>query len=827
MRVLDAALAPIRFINRHQWLTSAIILAGAVATLVLWTLLLPLPEAHGAYSIQKSLRFNDDDSAYLNGTPGSASNRKTWTWSSWVKRGAISRNNALFGAASGSSDRLVITFGQSNSDQLRVFQGVTFDVYTNAVFRDPTAWYHLVIAFDSTQSTASDRIKLYVNGAQITSFASATWPSQNTDYSVNNNIPHYFGRWADSASDYHDGYLSDAYFIDGQALTPSSFGETDATTGSWKAKSYSGTYGTNGFHLDFADSSALGNDISGNNNDWTSNNLDATDQVRDTPTNNYATWNSVGTPTNNTLAQGNLRQTAGLAASEATVWLPSSGKWYAEMVLESSVPAAQWIELGIAGNNWTKSTLIGNTSDSWSLELETSNNYIRNNSSANAAGLGGGAANDVLQIAFDADAGELWLGKNNTWYNSGNPSTATNPTGTSITFPVRVVSKANSAASPTSIVNFGQSASPTSTATVLPYRSDAGGYFQYAPPTGFKALSTANLPAPAIAKPSLYFDAKTYTGNGSTQSITGLNFQPALTWLKDRTSANSHGLFDAVRGATQWLASNSTAAEATDADTLTAFNADGFSLGADAKFNTNNNNYISWNWKESATSGFDIVTYTGNGVSGRTVPHSLGVTPAMIIYRARNSGVAEYWQVWHKSLTDGTYAVYLNLTNGQGVGNFLAGPTASVSSQLNTSTGVNGNGTEYVAYFFAEVPGFSKFGSYTGNGSTDGPFVYTGFKPRYLMVKRTDTTTQWMIWDSARSPFNVVGTRLYANLSNADDTGFADIDFLANGFKLRGAHADDNASGGTYIYAAFAESPFKYATAGATGPANYFIAWEI
>lgn len=189
-------------------------------------------------------------------------------------------------------------------------------------------------------------------------------------------------------------------------------------------------------------------------------------------------------------------------------------------------------------------------------------------------------------------------------------------------------------------INFGQGGT-----TTLTYSTAAGGAFYCTPPTGFKALSTSNLPEPTIPKPSNYFDAKTYTGSGSTQSITDLNFQPSLVWLKDRTSANSHGLFDAVRGATQWLASNSTAAEATDADTLTAFNADGFSLGADVKFNTSGNSYISWNWKESATAGFDIVTYTGNQTAGATVAHNLGVKPSMIIVKAR--GTVTSWPVYH------------------------------------------------------------------------------------------------------------------------------------------------------------------------------------
>lgn len=302
-RALRSVLTLFRFLLRHQWLTSALILASAITTLVLWALLLPLPEAHGAYAIQKSLRFNDDDS-----------------------------DNNL-----SSGNYTAIRFTSGNA--LEVFSyasGYQIQLVTSPVFRDPSAWMHVAVAVDSTQGTASDRVKLYINGQRITSFGTETYPSQNASFYVSNSgAVHRIGAYNNTSTgnaSFFDGYMSDVYFIDGQALDPSYFGETDATTGTWKAKAYSGTYGTNGFHLDFADSSALGNDVSGNNNDWTANNLDATDQVRDTPTNNYATMSSINTASGFGLRDGGLRfnTTSNNQASLSSTAIASGTKVYFE-----------------------------------------------------------------------------------------------------------------------------------------------------------------------------------------------------------------------------------------------------------------------------------------------------------------------------------------------------------------------------------------------------------------------------------------------------------------------------------------------------------------
>ncbi|HSG51135.1 MAG TPA: hypothetical protein VLA40_03430, partial [Rheinheimera sp.] len=362
-------------------------------------------------------------------------------------------------------------------------------------------------------------------------------------------------------------------------------------------------------------------------------------------------------------------------------------------------------------------------------------------------------------------------------------------------------------------------------------------------PSGFKALCTQNLPTPTIGATSTtqanhYFDINLSAATGATRTVSGFNFQPDMVWSKNRTySTNGRwGQIDSVRGVNKTLCSNLTDAEVTSqSDLLTAFNSDGFSLGADANaygWNYNqggNSQYAYWAWKANGagssntagtitstvsantTSGFSIVTYTGTG-SNATVGHGIGTAPQMVIIKQRN-GIATYWCVYHTSLASG-FAVYLNATfaAGSDPGTFNStAPTSTVFS-IGTSTATNTNGNTYVAYCFAPVAGYSAFGSYTGNGSTDGPFVYLGFRPRYIMQKRTDSTGTWELYDTARDTYNVMSADLAANLSDAE-TSVARFDSLSNGFKIRTTGAATNASGGTYIYACFAENPFKYSLA--------------
>jgi hypothetical protein len=335
-----------------------------------------------------------------------------------------------------------------------------------------------------------------------------------------------------------------------------------------------------------------------------------------------------------------------------------------------------------------------------------------------------------------------------------------------------------------------------------------------------------------INKPSLYFNTVLYTGNGSTQSITGVNFKPDFVWTKNRTNANSHQLFDAVRGVQKALYSNGTDVEETNANFLTAFNSDGFSVGSGAGINGNTTNVASWNWlaanstttntsgtitstvSANTTSGFSICTYSGSNSTG-SFGHGLGVAPKMVAIKQRN-GTGEWVVAFN--ISSWTWSTdwlsfdnnFAKKTDG-GTTLFTSAPTSTVVN-IGGGSYTSTSGKDLVAYCFAEIKGFSKFGSYTGNGSTDGTFVYTGFKPAYVMVKVISTADDWNVIDNKRDPYNE-GSELvlYPNLSSAD-TAATRFDMVSNGFKMRTTNVSCNSAGATYVYAAFAENPFVSAT---------------
>ena len=343
-----------------------------------------------------------------------------------------------------------------------------------------------------------------------------------------------------------------------------------------------------------------------------------------------------------------------------------------------------------------------------------------------------------------------------------------------------------------------------------------------------------------IDKPSDYFNTKLYTGNGSSgHAITGVGFQPDLVWIKPRDQAYNHRLFDVVRGAGKKISSDTNSAEATDTNEQTSFNSDGFTIGSDAGTNANTKTYASWNWKAgtsvsgdttgsgtlktytgsvNTTSGFSIIKYTGNGTAGHTIPHHLGVAPSAIFVKKLNE--LGDWSNYHSVLGNAGY-MRLNNTNAFATASTYWNNTSPTSSVFTTGTtgNINGSGSTYIAICFADVQGYSKIGSYIGNGNADGTFVYTGFKPAFILRKRTDTTGAWLIQDNKRDGINRAVANslptdqnvLRANDSSAEEFN-NELDILSNGFKLRATDAFGNASGGTYIFAAFASNPFVTST---------------
>jgi hypothetical protein len=324
------------------------------------------------------------------------------------------------------------------------------------------------------------------------------------------------------------------------------------------------------------------------------------------------------------------------------------------------------------------------------------------------------------------------------------------------------------------------------------------------------ALNTQNLPEPSIKKPSIYFDATTYTGNGATPQniVNASGFQPDLVWTKSRSNAVDHFLADSVRGANNILRSNLADAEVVGTGGIAAFNSNGFSVNGNQ--NTNTYTYVGWQWKESATPGFDIVTYTGTG-SNQTISHSLGVTPAMYITKRRNA--TNSWIVYHQSLgnnilvLESTSAVIANSA-------FFSSYPNSSSFYPATDATVNASGGTYATYLWSEVAGFSKFGSYTGNGSTDGPFLHCGFRPAFVIFKSSSSGYDWFMFDNRRDPENVVDLALFPNSSSTESGGSTYMfDFTSNGIKIRNSQLNLNGNGNTYIFCAWAEAPFKYALA--------------
>jgi len=318
-----------------------------------------------------------------------------------------------------------------------------------------------------------------------------------------------------------------------------------------------------------------------------------------------------------------------------------------------------------------------------------------------------------------------------------------------------------------------------------------------------------------IDDPEAYFQVKLYTGTGSEIAATldgDTNMSPNLVAIKARTDAESHKVYDSVRGVTKHIEFDTGDAEATESEGLKSFDSDGFTIGTYSSINASDSHtYVAWCWKESATSGFDIVSYTGNG-SARAISHSLSAVPSMMLVKNRGSGYG--WQVYHHSNTSApeTEIMYLHDTNATADSNVEWNDTAPTSSvfTVGTDVGVNQTSTAMIAYLFTNVQGFSKFGSYVGNGNADGPYIHLGFRPAYILIKRTDSTGDWYIFDNKLIPQNVITQYLTANKNEAVKNAVAAyyIDFLSNGFKLRGTGNENNADGGTYIYAAFAEAPF-------------------
>jgi hypothetical protein len=790
--------------------------------------------------ITKSLRFRASGSTYMSRTFGTPTGANVWTWSGWVKRGALgaSQTTTLLSTNTGTSFESVMF----STDQIfwicRNTAGTIYkQTYTTALYRDPSSWMHVQV-----RKTSSLTVDIYINGV-IQAVTSGSAGSPASVEIMNNALAHRTGYDYFTAL-YADGYLSRICFVDGQALTPSSFGYQNTEINEWVTKTRSACKavvdagGTNSFMLDFEDGASLttlGNDYSAKNNDWTLNNHSLTagvtyDWMEDRPGNSYPVLNPLtnGATVSASCANANLQGTVtGNAASYSTVAAAgfiSYGKWY----FEAQRTTSNLSVIGFVKASTAQSPSTFGTHAGIGYRSNDGSKYVNGVNTAYGASF---TSANVIGIAIDLDGGTCTFYKDNVSQGAIAITAGTE-------YALAVTSGDSSAITETWNFNLGQAPLHASAT----YHSAAGGYFRYAPPTGFKALCQQNLSEGAVRNPKKHFDVVTRSGTGAVVTKTGIAFQPDFLWAKARNAAFGHVLFDSVRGVSAssapFLQSSATSAELDGNGTvanrlLTSFNADGYTYGADGFYlnaNQNTTLYVDWLWKANGAAvsntngsitsqvsanvlaGFSIVTYTGTGANA-TVGHGLGVAPKFIIIKGR--GTAYNWAAYHGSLTN-LQRIFPN-TTGAAASNATywnsTSPTATTFS-LGSEATANENLATYVAYCFTDVPGYQKIGSYTGNGSTDGPFCFTGFKPRYLLWKRSDAVGDWIVHDSARATYNADDTNLYPNLAGAESVGGGyPFDMTSNGFKVRNSATYANASGGTYIFLAIADTNGRYSNA--------------
>ncbi len=576
-------------------------------------------------------------------------------------------------------------------------------------------------------------------------------------------------------------------------------------------------------------------DVSSNGNHFTPVNLDYRDSVPDTPTNNFATFNALNLPAAAVLSEGNTKftQTSNDRAAIGNMAM-SSGKWYYEVYYTAGTNP----EAGLARvkDSFANSGATG-SSDKFLYITNATSFRTPAWTSTDATGVSAQTSETILGFAIDADNGKAFISVNGTYINSGNPAAGSNP---QATFDADWVTQTGGGVVPfigvytgTSgdvRINFGQDSSFAGNHATANANADGNGHgsFAYAPPSGFLALCSQNLPDVDIIDGTEHFDTALYTGNSSTQSITSLNFSPDWLWIKDRSVARGHVWEDVVRGAGKFLQSNTTSAEGTSSTTTQSFDANGFTQGSNAATNNASETYAAWSWlagtafsndasatsvgtidssgQVNTTAGFSIISYTRTSSGSDTIAHGLSAKPEVVLYKSRSSGG---WYFTHES-TDGSYDfLRLDTTDANSNISGASAPTNTVFSNT-----LFGSAEDFIAYCFHSVDGYSKFGSYVGNGNADGTFVYTGFRPAWIMIKNIVDTEYWMISDNTRSAYNPANNFITPHVNSAEySLGGGGLDIVSNGFKIRSTSGNINGSGDGHIYMAFADQPQKFSNA--------------
>jgi len=869
----------------------------------------PFDDSSGG-TIANSCIFNRSDNPKLERTPSGDGNKKTWTLSFWAKLGNLGTRRFPFSCETDTSNyfKFEITASNTIDIQDRVTASSNLRLITNRTFEDTSKYYHFMIAVDTTQSTASDRVKFYVDGDQVTSFSTGTYPSQDYDTAVNSSsFPNNVGIF-DSIGSY-DGYLSEFNLVDGQALLPASFGETDTSTGRWipaqvkphptttttytvtvvggnpsnhpyynvgstnkfaingstatadvdltlyegatyrfdqsdssnsghplrfstvahgthasggteyttnvttvgtpgtsgayseitvassapdlhyycsshNGMGYQGStpngYGTNGFRLTFSDSSSLGADTSGNNHDFSVTNLVAGDQTTDSPTQNHATLQGTG----GTLTEGNLTldiNSSQFAHHNATL-KPKSGKYYAEFTCNamgrSEVGVASTTKLPYSANN-VRLPATDDGSLAGYMWYGYNGKIYTDSGNTNVGTYSTYTTNDIISIALDLDNLTVQFFKNNSSVGTfGLPNS-------NYTF---CMGDGATGYSGGWTANFGQKS------------------FTYTPPTGFVALQQDNLPETA-------------------KGVSG------LVWIKNRDATDSWIWQDSLRGKSEYGSSASaTQYNTAITDGVQKFLKGGVQIEDNDAVNTSGESYVAFNWvlnngtnvtdtsgdlstelQANPTAGVSVGKFTVSGSGNKTWAHGLGGVPEVGIlcaHSSTNSGTFYHHKISTTPYSSGLFLINSNsaFTSSNIWGS--AKPTSTLWTGLVGS--LFSAGVSYIFYSFRGIEGFSKCGSYTGNGNANGTFVYTGFKPSFLMIKCTTHANNWVMYNNKMNPFNPVGENLgtlFPNRTNAAETQ-GGIDFCANGFKARSTYENFNGSGRTYVYMSFAEHPF-------------------
>ena len=927
-----------------------------------------------SFTIDQSLRFRSSEVAYLSRTPSSEGSRTTWTYSFWYKPGSRTLVAGTTGAGtvtflSVNPSETNTTYAEflSESDRL-TFQGATVTwVMPDARIRDNSAWYHLVLICDTTNGTAADRVRFYLNGERQTEFVTNDLAGSGDELGINNTVEHTIGKRQGTTGNPLDGLLAEVNFLDGTAITDTSgvldeFGEYNSD-GVWVPKDVSeltsNQYGLNGYRLVFNSEVGVGNDSAptggthASANNWTLNNIDEAPagiwsnymfttestspdftstrqnffstqpQTRSFDGNSSTAGQSAGgandglyffrpptpisnvtkiemKPTNGSGFQehyingtsgnfsgSNVRQTIynGSAITVTTVgtdWLTGDTNngffqlWFNEVeYIDNTDNDIDYFDTPTR-NYATYSPLINNdppTLASGNLDATAINNglvwatqklpnkhlyaeFIRDGASDRfAAGIGN--ADDGFEVGDANDNDYAFMicysefGGNASIYNENTTATQTSLTAYSTGDVLGVEWRGDLA---TRQVNFYINGTQVGTSENVAAGDDyyfavqraAGsnppevlanfGQMPYlAAPSGVNntdnGMHTNNLAAPAIKNPKDHMEAKLYEGTGVSNAITGMNFAPALIWIKGRTTTDNNVLVDTIRGTDSVIFPNSDDTAASSNGRFTNFNSDGFTVATtDGSWNTDDQNYVAWCWKAgtsftptvtggfsspsafiNTTAGFGMYKVTGSNSQG-SFTTGLNQNADFILAKRLDTGNAN-WGVYHRSYCGAAPSAKLlhlnNSANPADKGSNIwvqTGTTIEVDSFA--ETGSNG---DYIYYVWHEVPGYSSIGGYTGNNNTNGTFVYTGFKVGWLMLKETGGSASWYIYDSSRQTFNPHVDSLQADVTNNETTdpssGSSTVDFLSNGFKQRQSSGGTN-SAQSYVYVAFAESPF-------------------